>query len=124
MRSFLHIQESIRDRFRIIAHYITAFVIAMEGIEHGEGNWLFIILCLIAATIIVIVTTLHHLAILHDSRFETLSYLFEAIVCAAIGFISFHEGKLFLPYAWLLAAILCARAVLIRFHHNSKSKQA
>ncbi|HCV42777.1 MAG TPA: hypothetical protein DGH68_04795 [Bacteroidetes bacterium] len=117
----------MRDRLRKVWHYLAAFAIIFEGIDELDQagrNWSFILLCWIAAAVIIAVTILHSRVKMYASFLETLIYLLEGIVCGSIGFLAIEEGKTGLPYVWFVAAILCLSATGIQLFRSRSQHRA
>jgi predicted membrane channel-forming protein YqfA (hemolysin III family) len=119
-------KSPVAHRLRAIGHFCTAFAITMEGLsrlEMPEKPWPFIILCWTAAAVILTVTLAHHRLGGKARRLEIPIYLLEAIVCANIGILAFHEHKKLLPYAWLLVSVLWVNAAVIFFIKTAREKK-
>jgi hypothetical protein len=120
------VQAGPRDRLQAIGHYLTAFVLATEGVsklEHPDGYRLFIALCWLCSAAIVVVTAAHHRLQQRFPLLQVIIYLAEGAVCAGLVFVTVHEGKVGLPFAWLAAALfLSGLAVfeLVRFIRNRR----
>ena len=114
---------SRRERLRAVGHYLTAFVIALDGIsklEQADGYRPFILFSCIAAATIVAVTALHPRLKNHAHLLESVIYLLETVLCTWIGLHALHEGKTALPYAWFIAAILCMVAAAVRLNRSMR----
>ena len=117
----------MRDRLKKVWHYLAAFAIVFEGIDgldQAGRNWSFILLCWVAAAIIIAVTILHSRAKIYVSFLETLIYLLEGVVCGSIGFLALEEGKTGLSYVWFIAGILCMVATGIQLFHWRSQQRA
>jgi peptidoglycan/LPS O-acetylase OafA/YrhL len=113
-----HSSRRFRERLQVLAHYLTAFALALKGVsklDHPHGYWPLILLCWISATMIVILTARHDRLEKRGVPVVLLTYLAEAAVCGALAFVTFQEGKHGLPYAWLLVAVLYGVAAVVRF---------
>jgi hypothetical protein len=116
-----------RDRLQAFGHYLTALVLATEGVsklDHPDGYRLFIALCWLSSAAIVAVTAGHRRLQKRFPRLQVVIYLAEGAVCAALVFVTVHEGKVGLPFAWLTAALLlCGLALfeLIRFIQSRRA---
>jgi hypothetical protein len=115
-----------RDRLQANGHYLTALVLATEGVsklDRPEGYQLFIALCWLCSAAIVVVTAAHHRL---EQRFPPLQmviHLAGGAVCAGLVFVTVHEGKVGLPFAWLAATLLLsgvAALELLRFIRNRR----
>ncbi len=98
-----------RERLQTVAHYVTAFVLAVEGyarLEEPGASRAFVALCWASAAAIVTATVLHDRIERRFPPLQVLIHLLEAAVCACLFVITLHEGKVALPYAWLTAALL------------------
>ena len=129
---YLRIDRSplMRDRLKKVWHYLAAFAIIFEGIDgldQAGRNWPFILLCWVAAVIIIAVTIIHSRVKIYATFLETLIYLLEGVVCGSIGFLTLEEGKAGLSYVWFIAGILCLVATGIQWfqwrsqHRESRS---
>ncbi len=107
--------HSRRDRLVTIGHYITAFVLTLEGVSHLEHRpipWAFVALCWSCALAVVAVTAWHHHLEPRFPGLQVVIYLAEGLVCFALVYLTHHEGKVYLPFAWLVGGLcLFGRAV-------------
>lgn len=106
--------SSLRGRLVTIGHFLTAFVLATEGVAHLEHvpvPWWFVTLCWVSAATIVAVVLAHRRIERHFPALQSLAHMAEGIVCSALAFITHHEGKVYLPFVWVVAAaVLFARS--------------
>jgi hypothetical protein len=112
-----HSSRRFKERAHILAHYLTALALAAKGVsklDHPHGYWPLILLCWIAAAAIVSLTVWHERLERRGVPVALLTHLTEAVVCGALAFVTFREGKHALPYAWLLAAVLFGMGAVVR----------
>ncbi len=107
-----------RDRLVTIAHYITAFVLSLEGVSHLEHRpvpWGFVALCWSCALAVVTVTAWHNDLEPRFPALQVVVHLAEALVCFALVYLTHHEGKAYLPFAWLLGGTCLLGRALLEF---------
>jgi len=115
-----------RDRLQALGHYLTALVLATEGVsklDHPDGYRLFIALCWLSSAAIVVVTAAHHRLQNRFPRLQVVIYLAEGAVCAALVVVTVHEGKVGLPFAWLVAALLLSGLALLELARFIRSRR-
>jgi predicted tellurium resistance membrane protein TerC len=114
------------DIRRKLWHYLVAFSIILEGVsrvDHAEGLWSFILLCWVAAIVIVAAASLHQRLKAHAPHLEALILVLEAVVSGSIGILALYEGKVALPYAWFAACLLSLSAMLMLLLRERAERQ-
>jgi hypothetical protein len=112
-------KRRIAGRLFTLSHYLTAFTLALKGLDKAEQHWhgheALVIFLFAAAAIIAIGTALHHRA--HGANGELLQasfYLLEVIGCAWIAEFLHTEGKHYLPYFFAAASAAFLVAFFVR----------
>ena len=118
-----HIRDSSRrERVVTACHYLTAFVLALEGashLEHSPTPWLFIALCWASAIAVSVTTLAHHRIEPRFPAVQAIVHLSEGAVSSALVYLTHHEGKTGLPFVWAIAAaFLLGRAAWEITHHS------
>jgi hypothetical protein len=98
-------------------HFMTAITIfgkAIAKLEHPHGYWP-IIVFLFASGICVVTITILHDRLHHHERYLTASvYAIECIALSIAAWLSFGEGKRYLPWAFAFAAAMFFVAIVVR----------
>ena len=119
----MHIRTSSRrDRVVTACHYMTALVLALEGashLEHSPAPWLFISLCWASAIAISVITLAHRRIEPRFPAVQAIAHLAEGAVSSALVYLTYHEGKTGLPYAWAIAAALLLGRAAWEVTHQS-----
>jgi hypothetical protein len=112
-------KRRIAGRLLTLSHYLTAFTLALKGLDKAEQHWdgheALVIFLFAAAAYIAIGTMLHHRA--HGPNGELIQasfYLLEMIGCAWIAEFLHAEGKHYLPYLFAAASAAFLVALVVR----------
>jgi hypothetical protein len=107
-----HKRSEFLEKF---AHYATAFVVLMKGLDKIEtpGKTGIAILFIIISVLIVLGTIFHHKAGKLLKHFKAYVFVFEAIVMAIVGYLYMKDGKQFIQYVCFATAIMFIAAVII-----------
>jgi len=107
--SNLATKRRFRDRLQVMAHLLTAFVMACEGIariEQLHEQWPFIAF-LFASSVIVLVISVSHKKIKARLAYsQSALYFLEGIVSLVIAVMYVKEGKAAVQYPFFIASYL------------------
>lgn len=101
-----------------LAHYLAGVVILLKGVDKAEhfGEHPFITLFFfVMGFFILFATAKHHYFEKRFKDFKVLMHLCEAITLAVVTWYYFHEGKKYLPYAYLAVTILYFVLAIVAF---------
>jgi len=111
-----------RERIVTACHYMTSFILALEGVSHLEHSptpWLFIALCWGSAIAVSVVTFAHHRIERIFPAVQAVVHLAEGTVSSALVYLTYHEGKTGLPFVWAIAAVLLLGRAAWEFTHHA-----
>jgi hypothetical protein len=110
-------QSKRNARLESIAHYMTAIVVFMKGLDKIDrpGKLLYAIIFMVIGILIVLGTVFHHRFDRHLRHFKGFVLIFEAIVMAIVGYLYMKDGKQYIQYACFLTSIGFIIATIIYF---------
>jgi uncharacterized membrane protein YedE/YeeE len=110
-------QSKRNARLESIAHYMTAIVVFMKGLDKIDrpGKLLYAIIFMVIGVLIVLGTVFHHRFERHLRHFKGFVLIFEAIVMAIVGYLYMKDGKQYIQYACFLTSIGFIIATIIYF---------
>jgi hypothetical protein len=103
------------ERLESIAHYMTAFVILMKGLDKlGQPGKLWVgIIFLAIAVFIVLGSIFHHKAETMLKHFKAYVFVLEAIVMSIVGYLYMKEGKQMIQYVCFASSLIFIIATII-----------
>ena len=117
------VQSKRNARLESIAHYMTALVIFMKGLDKIDmpGKAVYAIIFMVIGVLIVLGTVFHHRFDRHLRHFKGFIFVFEAIVMGIVGYLYLKEGKQYIQYVCFLTSIGFLIATIAYF---TKAKSA
>jgi hypothetical protein len=104
-------RKNRRRALQTAGHYVTGFVILIDGfelLENGAKHRSFGLAFCLAGLVFIAVTALHAKLEARFRHAQTVLYFVESLVLAGIAFLYAIDGKVGLPYAYGAAALLLA----------------
>jgi hypothetical protein len=101
-------------RFENIAHYLTAFVVFLKGLDKFDlGKTGIGILFMTIGAFIVFGTLFHHKAEKWLRHFKAYVFLLESIVMAVVGYLYMKDGKQYIQYVCYATSVVFIVALII-----------
>ena len=103
------------QRLESIAHYLTAFVVLMKGVDKIDkpGKLWFGIVFIFIALLIVFGNIFHHRAEKILRHFKAYVFVLEAIVISIVGYLYMKDGKQMIQYVCFASAFVFMIALVI-----------